>query len=320
MASTPNISWTNPDPYAGQYADIIATVRAKPDATLYPADLTWFDKAKGAYQMAIQARHVLYWVNKAPSYVNGQQTDPSDTDSNLSLSTIQAQNPSLGTANTLQKITTVTKYAGLGVGVGLSLGHAGISALAAGTAIGGALSVASIALFGAGLAVMPILMITAHHAAAVAAEHKNNANAVDYANSYLNAIQPVMAQGQCTTAEFETFAAALMRDFASLNQGSYKKGNAAWSLRNQLACVLETYRRINRQLQGIAQGIASQAPAQPPTPSPATPSVGAVAPPAQPPVPSAGAGVVQATITGGIPTGLLVAGGIVIVGGALLAE
>lgn len=320
MANLPNITWDTPDAYAAQFDSIIASVRAKPDPQLYPSDPTWFDHSKAAFKYALGARHVLYWVNRAPSYTNGQQTDPSDTDSNLSLATIQSQNPDLDSTKVLSKITSTTKYAGLAIGVATSLGHAGVGFLAAGTAVGGVLSVASIAAFGVGLAVMPVMMILAHHAAAVAAEHKNNAQAIDYANAYLNEIQPLMAQAQVTSQEFEQFATSLMRDFSQLNQGSYKRGNAAWALRNELAIVLELYRRINNNIQSIAQGLASQARTPAPQASPATPPLGSVAPPAQTPVSSAGAGLVQASVSGGLPSGLILLGAGVVVAGVLIAE
>lgn len=334
-AITPNVSWTQSDTFANQYTDIINTVHGKPDAKLYP-DNPNFAKNITAFTNALKARHVLYWVNHGPTYVNGQLVDPSDTDQSLSLSTIQAQNPDLGTAKTLGTITSTTKYVGIATGAALTLGHAGVGALAAGTAIGGALGIASIAAFGVGLAVMPIMIIMAHHAAAVAAEHVNNAKATDYANAYLNEIQPLIGQGQVTLAEWDAFAKTLMADFCTLNQPSYNVGNMAWVSRWEFACVLELYRRVVVMVVSqITQSLSPPAVAPPPvvpsiaiaaTATVAAPQVSAanpptVAPPAQSAPPAAAImspAVVPVAATMS-PTALaLIAGAVVVGGGAVL--
>lgn len=259
-------SWTTPDPFASQYEDIIASVLAVPasdrpirqpniDALAKPAP----GRAKSIFQLVLESRHIIYYIDEPATYKNGKLVKPSDS-MQLTQAKALAENPSFSTAETMGKISTATGYvsSGLGVAAGVAAGigvgsGAGGAAAATGVvtganlgvtgAVGAAISAVSIAAVGIGLIVLPLAVISAHHAKAVAAEHVNDSLGADYANQWFDAAVPLMDAGKMDANYFAQYATSMTKDFNQLTSGSYKPGNAAWTLRWELAILLELYRR-----------------------------------------------------------------------------
>jgi hypothetical protein len=223
----PHVVWTVPDPVPNAVYDSIATQVAGGSPAV--------DTPASNFVLHMRARHVIYYHQASgwPSFLNGQETSYGDC--GQATNTIPA-----GGLKALSDVTT-----GLSAGVGISgAAVAAEGGAAAASAAGlGALNAIPIVGTIAAIALLPLELIFAHHAAAVSKEQGTLCAWVQQINQWFDAVDQAVQTGAMLPADGITALQSMQAQFdtgvASVSEACTPgKTNAACDIKGDVEALV----------------------------------------------------------------------------------